>query len=371
VRILHATKRYPDASGGDAVVVDQLERHQSAAGHQVFVLTSNNADIRSGPRITKFGWPLDAREIDVIGFKRTLTLFAMMLYAFWYLRRLRPDVIHTHTADFGFALAPAARLYGIPTINTCHSITFNNPALPAVKRWLEKSLLRHARHRLLLTPNPAFVAELAAVGLRPARYWPNTVDVGAFTPHRRFVAGTGEFRFLYVGRLDPLKGIDLLIDSFADLARTEPDCVLVVVGDGLDPDVYQRRAAAAGVGPQVRFVGRQSAAEVREQYAGADAFVFPSLHESGPLVLLEAWAAGLPVVITEVGIVAGVCRDGEDALVVPAGDRQALTAALVRIRAEDSLRDRLGAAGRERVTQEFSQEAAGRGLLDVYRSLAR
>ncbi len=120
MKVLHLTKKYPNCYAGDSVVVWQLVTHQEASGDDVHILTSNCQEILDTPQIKKIGLPIAPTSIDAINLKRILTLAWLIPWSFWYLRRLQPDIIHSHSADFGFGVSLAARLYGIPIINTCH-----------------------------------------------------------------------------------------------------------------------------------------------------------------------------------------------------------------------------------------------------------
>ncbi len=153
-------------------------------------------------------------------------------------------------------------------------------------------------------------------------------------------------RLLYVGRLDGRKGIDVAIDALARL----PGAVLTVVGGG-DPGEDARlraRAARLGVEERVRWEGQRSRAALLEAYAACDAVLFPvRWEEPWGLVPLEAMARGRPVVASGRGGSGEYLRDGENCLLSPAGDAEALAACVRRLAAEPALRARLRAGGLE------------------------
>lgn len=364
MRILHATKRYPNSTGGDGIVVSNLQRYQERSGHEVFVMTSNCPDIVDGPRVTKFGPPIVSADLDVINARRIVTLLGMLCYAFWFLRRVKPDIIHTHCPDFAFALSFAARLYRIPTINTCHGVSFNDSSFSAAKRHLEVFLLRSARHRLIITVDAAALPDFDAIGLGPVVYHPNAVEPDGFLPCRP--APEGRVRMLYVGRLAPVKGIPILLKAFREVLLRNPNVELQLAGPGRELDDYRGLATQLGVSHRVTFLGRRCPEELAELYASSDIFVLPSLYEGFALVILEAWASSLPVVVTRVGNVPEVCVDESDALVVPPGDPAALAAALERLVKDGELRDWLGRRGRDKIETTYNYAATSRLLERVY-----
>jgi glycosyltransferase involved in cell wall biosynthesis len=369
MRILHATKRFPDSSGGDGAVVSNLRTYQTRAGHDVHVLTSNCPQILDAHQVRKFGLRIESAQIDQINLRRILTLAWLTVSAFWMLRRVKPDIIHSHTMDFGYALSFAARLYRIPSVHTAHGISFGNPQFPMAKQKLEVFLVKHAGHRQLMTVDAPSLAAFADVGLPDVLFLPNAVEPSAFRQHRAEPAG--RFRMLFAGRLEPVKGIPVLLEAMAMLAERHPEVELQLAGVGSREQEYRAIAARLGLAGQVTFLGRTPRAEMADRFAESDLFVLPSLHEGFPIVLLEAWAAGLPAVLTNVGAVPDVCVDGQDALVVEPGDAAGLAKALERAVGDGDLRGRLGANGRAKVESTYNYGSTTQALEAIYaRALA-
>ena len=179
---------------------------------------------------------------------------------------------------------------------------------------------------------PSCGLEGASVGLREPR-------------RRRLGLAEADPLLLFLGRLVPVKGIDLLLDACAGLPVE-----LLVVGDGPERPSLERRAAALGV--RARFLGEQTGEDKAGWLAAADVLVLPSRvlpdgrTESAPLVLLEAMAAGVPVLATRVGGNPDLITEGENGLLVPPGEAAPLRAALEQLLAGPGLRRRLAEAGR-------------------------
>ena len=163
-----------------------------------------------------------------------------------------------------------------------------------------------------------------------------------------------------VARLDPVKDLGTLLRAVRHASKAVPDLVLAVVGDGPERDALERAAAAVDLGTTVRFLGHRDNA--RWWLAGADIYVNSSISEGISLTILEAMAAGLPVVATSVGGTPEVV-DGSCGLLVPARDPDRLAEALVALGGDRGLRLRLGAAARSRVLASFSLDR----MVDTYR----
>jgi len=182
----------------------------------------------------------------------------------------------------------------------------------------------------------------------------------------------GPARLLYVGRLAPEKGLEVLFDALRRMrAAGAPAPVLTIVGDDFFGSTYgaelRRATEASDLAPAVRFLGHVPyGPRLLEIYDAHDALVLPSFTEGFPQVLLEAMARGAPIVATAVGGVPRLVKDGVNGLLVPPGDPAALAAALARLGAEPALAAALAARGLEtarRFTSEVQVAAVG-GFLD-------
>jgi glycosyltransferase involved in cell wall biosynthesis len=170
-----------------------------------------------------------------------------------------------------------------------------------------------------------------------------------------------------VGRLVPVKGISYLIAALPEIIRAVPSAQLVVVGDGPERDPLERQARHLGMAGQVRFVGWRS--DLERIYPDLDVVVLPSLREGTPVVLIEAMAAGRPVVATRVGGVPDVVADGDTGLLVPSRDPRALAEAVAKILQGTLLARRLGDAGRVSVITRFAIVRLATDMEGFYRVL--
>lgn len=178
----------------------------------------------------------------------------------------------------------------------------------------------------------------------------------------RLPAPSGPLRVLCVGRLVPDKGQLLLLEAVAELHGRGVSVELSLVGDGPDADALRAGAARLGIADAVTFLGSRSPAEVASLYRSADVFCLPSFAEGLPVVLMEAMAAGLPVVTTRIAGVSELVEDGVTGAVVSAGRVDLLTGALERLAADPQLRVQWGSEGRERVRREYDIDTSARRL---------
>ena len=208
---------------------------------------------------------------------------------------------------------------------------------------------------------------------------PNGVDTTRFGPdvatrvrERRRLGYDDATRVLLVcGALTPQKGVDVAIEALARLARRDPRVQLVVAGEGPHRAALQRRARTKGVEQLVRFVGAVPADLMPGLYNAADVFLFPTVRvEAFGMVTAEAMATGLPVVVSRVGAIPEVVRDGESGVLVPPGDVDALTAAIEGVLADPERAAALGRRGRERALSTFTLHSRIDRVLAIFEAVA-
>ncbi|MFQ5689752.1 MAG: glycosyltransferase family 4 protein [Gemmatimonadota bacterium] len=221
---------------------------------------------------------------------------------------------------------------------------------------LERRNVRRAA-RVIVTSRYCHHAALSAYGLRPerVRVVPEGIDLRAWSfpsrEARRPGRSDAETRtILCVGRQYPRKNTTTLLRALPEILRHIPEARLRLVGGGPQIPVLRTLAARLGISGRTTFVGELAdSAAVRAEYERADLFCHPSLQEGFGIVLLEAMAAGLPIVASRAGAIPEVVPDGVAGLLVDGRSPSALAAALVRLLRDPLLASRMGAAGRRRV----------------------
>ena len=273
----------------------------------------------------------------------------------------RPDVLHLHEPLVPGPALTALLAGSVPAVGTFHA----SGRVPAYV-WLRPAVRAVARRiglRTAVSPEARALAERWLGGA--CHVLPNGVEVARFAkadpwPAPDTPGGTGR-AILFVGRHEPRKGLEVLLEAFA---RLERDAVLWVAGEGLNTT-----ALAASAPPGVEWLGRISDEELAQRLRTAAVFCAPSLHgESFGVVLLEAMAAGTPVVASDIAGYRDVARDGREAVLVPGGDVGALTEGLRRVLDDPTLAARLVEAGAARAAG-FSMERLAARYADLYESL--
>ena len=214
--------------------------------------------------------------------------------------------------------------------------------------------LRQAPFRL--TPDASVhvvpvYTDVAALGFAPEQM--SAADRRTFDALRTQLREqyAGHFNILTVSRLIPVKNISLQLDALTLLVDETPSLMLHIVGEGSARDSLQREVERRGIGAHVQFHGAQYRAALGAHFAHADCFVLSSDAEGWGMVAIEAAAAGLPIIMTDVGCAGTVIKDEESGLVVPVGDREALAAAIRRIVHEPQLRAALSARAQQTLVE--------------------
>jgi len=368
MKIMHVCKKYPRASGGDAVVVSHLEKEQHAAGHKVVVVTSNCDDIQNAPNVYKFGFKDTPANLDAITPKRIASLVVLFFRIFGILRTERPDVIHTHSIDMAFVVSIAARLYGVPVVHTFHIVTFYDAHHSLLRRKIELWLAKKAQLRAATAPNNYDVNKLHEAGLVQTKLLDNGVDLSFWGEHVS-APEVEDFVFLAVGRLERQKGYEYLIKAASLLAHSLPVAFRVIIaGDGSQKAHLRELIKSQHVEDIVTLVGNKSAKQLRSLYAFTDAAVFPSLYETTPITLLEAWAAGVPVIVSSVGILRDAPKHFDAAYVVPPGDEEVLLDAMGRCIIATQEREHIATRGYEEAAR-YSWPKIAQTAETIYRSV--
>jgi glycosyltransferase involved in cell wall biosynthesis len=178
-------------------------------------------------------------------------------------------------------------------------------------------------------------------------------------------------RILFLGRLAPKKRVSDLIDAYAQLAPAHPESELVIVGVGPLKADLERQVARLDLGSRVRFEGRVPDSAIPEYYASASLFVLPSVWEGHPLTLLEAWAAGTPVIATDVEGIAEFVTHGETGYLVPPESADDLASALRYALDDESEAREWGRRGRVLAAEEYSWSGVAERTDELYREAIR
>lgn len=347
LRVLLYTAAPRSAAGGVQNALTLLERGLRRRGHAVRTAWSEPGD-DDAPAL-----PLRLRD------PRGFAAFAAEL------RRFRPDVVNIHfvTGQSAYVLL-AARMFRFKTVLSAHGSDILRPRR-SVARLLPLMLsgadaitavsedLRHAIRRL----SPQAGARVRII--------PNGIDVEFWSKAERRAPAPP--RIVAVGRLERVKGFDLLLEAFARVRAREPQARLDLIGEGAEAAALRAQAARLRVSDAVSFLGRLDREGVRDRLSEAAAFALPSRSEGMPLTLLEAMAAGAPIAAAAVGAIPETLQGGAGLLVRPQ-DAAALGEALISLLAAPKAAAAMAARARARA-RALGADAACEAFEQVYGEL--
>jgi glycosyltransferase involved in cell wall biosynthesis len=373
MRIGIVSETYPPQINGVALTVHGLAAGLAARGHSIELVRPRQRDaLEDEPGIT-------VQEVRGMALPRYPGLrlglpAGRLLRERW--RRLRPDALYVATeGPLGYSALRAAVRLGIPVATGFHT-RFDSYAphyglgmlAPAVRRYLCRF---HCRADATLVPTAALAEELRDLGVGNVRLLQRAVDTAQFHPawrdaelRARWGADGSTPVVLYVGRIAAEKNLALAVQAFRAVQQRMPAARYVWVGDGPE------RAALAAAHPDFIFAGVQRGEALARHYASADTFLFPSLSETFGNVILEALAAGLPVVAFDQGAAHDHLHHAHNGYVIAPGDTEGFIAAAATLACNPGLIRHMGRAARASV-ERLSPDLVLREFETLLRGLAR
>lgn len=373
----YPTDRYP---GGGVFCREQALALNADARFYVFVLFVDRMPVRDWLHVQ--GKRRGLRQEHGVRIYRLpmprLPLLWMVLYPLWTLYgaiRLsrygfRPELIHAHVAvPAGLGAVLLGKLLGVPVVVTEHTSPFSMLMRNPVAAFATCLALRSA-DRVVAVSRSLRTEILSYPQLRRnIEIVPNVVDVVKIAASKSHTAHDKPLRLLFVGEMETRrKGVSYLLKAVLLLRQRGVNVVLDLVGGGRRQAQYEARAHRLGVASVCRFHGAVPHGEVMRFFSRAQLFVLPSLAESFGVVLIEAMAAGIPVVATRSGGPEEIVTDDVGTL-VPPRDPQALAAAIEEIipRLDDFSSSRLRSIAEER----YGQAALAERLFNLYKEVIR
>ena len=363
------SQSYYPRYGGVTEHVHHTAEELRRRGHDVTIITSHfrRGEATSAPGVERIGYnlliPFNGAFVDLaVGFRLRSQIRAL-------LRRYDFDLLHTHAP-----LVPTLPLLAVetaecPQVGTFHTTGGPSRLLDWTRGWLEPRMRRLDARIAVSDTAREFVSRYV-----PGDYHviPNGVDVERFhpgvEPFERW-REPGRVNLLFVGRLDPRKGVQVLLDAMPEVVeRTRGRARLLVVGDSYLRGKFE--ASVAGPArPHVHFLGHVPSADLARWYATGDLFVSPALgNESFGIVLAEAMASGRAVVASDIPGYRSVVQPGVNGVVVPPGDAGALARTLTSLVEDDDRRNALAQRGRARAL-EFAWPRVTDRIESVYRDV--
>ncbi|MFZ2886379.1 MAG: glycosyltransferase family 4 protein [Minisyncoccia bacterium] len=305
------------------------------------------------------------RTVPILGLGRDVRLFSDLRAFFDVLsivRRERPDILHLNSSKVGALGALAGRLCGVKRIIfTAHGWAFEEDRARLVRTLIKAIswftiLLSHQtiavsekmRDEMRRLPGTRSIRVIHN-GIAPTRLLPREEAQHFFAEHGiptdRILVGT-------IAELHPIKDLDYAIEAIARLRDRGMEMAFIIMGDGEEREKLTRLVQERDLNGSVFFLG--FVPDAARYLAGLDVFTMTSLYEGLNFAILEAGAAGLPVVATHVGGIPEIIENGVTGILVPARDPSAISTAVHSLLTEDKLRERYGVALAERVHAHFS-----------------
>lgn len=359
-------------TGGMNVYVRELAETLGTQGIEVDIYTRKSApdqpevDVSLGKNVRVIHVPCGpAQVIDPDAVYPYLSQFTAGVFAFIAKDPVQYDIIYSHYWLSGWVANKLKEVWNIPIVQMFHTLGHMKNRISAVKTPLPDVRIGTERQivdwaDVIIAATPAEYNQLLWLyhaDRRKIAIIPPGVKREMFKPiPQRFARqqlGVDDVcqLLLFVGRIEPLKAVDTILEALAIIQKTHPEalcnsCFAVVGGNPDDPDSELARlfgmVKALGLDEVVRFMGAKSHELLPYYYASATAVIMPSDYESFGMVALEAMASGTPVIATEVGGLAFLVRDGETGYLVPVRDPQALAERILTLLTDCQTRQTLG-----------------------------
>lgn len=395
MKILHLSSEYPPQNVfGLGRYVEELAAAQAELGHDMEVITNSHGGkesdvIRSGVRIRRVHFPPPP--------KATVTSAMILHFNLQVVERCVEqrfggedcsyDIVNCHDWLTFPAAFHLGRLLKVPIVTTIHDVIFNKVCgrafaaedayVAGVENWA-----CHTSGRVIVLSNTVRAEAVKAYHASPERVCvvPGGVgikpidasDMPGIREWRRSKAEDNEALLVYVGRLDPEKGIWSLLNAAKRLKAARPSgWRLAVIGSGSLSERAKKQAVADALQDHVSLVGYVPFDQLRLVYAAADVVVVPSEYEPFGLVALEAQRIGTPVIVADTGGLRETLAQTGGGVSFPPGNDAELAAAMEQTLSSDDLRAELGSRGQVRVEQLFGWSMLAEKITDVYADALR
>jgi len=290
------------------------------------------------------------------------------------IKQKKIDVIHAHNATAWFYVTWASILTGVPIVYTEHDRSFPTPlrlkyfhyffgkyatAVIAVSKAVKKNLEKYEHIKNV---------KVIYNGIDPDLFKPASIEEKVLKK-KQLGLNKNDFVLGNVGRMDYWKNQRILIEILPDLKKISPQIKLILVGGGEEEGNLKKSAIKKGAKNDVIFLGQRS--EVNQILKAFDIFVFPSLTEGLPLVVIEAMATGLPIVASYVGGIPELVVNGETGFLVSPTSKEEIKEAIIKLLNNPELRKEMGQIARKRFEAHFSLPQMVQKYIEVYEEVVR
>lgn len=329
----------PKWLAGTEIATYNLADHLARRGHEVHVITSHDAGLpklseENGFSVHRIAWP-NIRFIGIVTFWVKICL---------KIRTIKPDVFHAQSLLCGIPAVAAKKFLKIPFVVWGQGSDIYLPG--RFTRMTSKPILQNADAVLALTED--MKQKMREICDRDISVVPNGIDLERFKISSGGKKEGNAKTIIFVGRLHPVKGVQYLIEAMAIVHQQMPDVKLVIVGDGMERARLEEFAEKLNLNGCIQFAGQVPQESIPRFMHQADVFVLSSLSESFGIVNLEAMAAGLPIVATNVGGIPDIVEEGVNGYLVNAKNPDEIAERVLIFLQNDEMREEISANNREK-----------------------
>lgn len=375
-------------------------RFLAKKGVEVHVITQHNTgaareEIIEGVHVHRFRW-LKPKEFKALiyfsglvdNFRLLTYLISLFFTLIWITKKYDLKLYHAHhTIPTGFVAIVIAKIMRVPVVVTAHLMDITTHGADAgplenikdfesnfIFRRLIRFSLNSSNKIIAVSGDLASKIELMGIN-KDITILRNAVDISRFKPSKniemrhKHKIEDHEVLILFIGHLEPFKGIFELLDAFNSIKTKHENCKLMIIGEGHDEQRVKETVSNFELDNSVIFKGKVSPETIQNYYQMADIFTLPSYTEGLPLVVIESMACGLPVVVSTVGGIPELVKDEDNGFLVPPRDSLSLTRKLERLVDSEKLRIKIGNRALETVDDEFNIDKKVDKMIDMYNKL--
>lgn len=368
-------------------------------GIDVHVITQYNTGAAyeeevDGIKVHRFKW-LNPKKFKALiyfhGLKDNFRLLTYLISLFFNLmgicRKYNIDVIHAHhTIPAGFIGVIIGKIMRIPVITTAHLMDITTHGtdegpLENIKdfesnffyRKLIIFTLNSSEKIITVSSDLAKIINQMEIDSNKVTVLRNAVDISRFKPiknvsmRKEYNIKENEILILFIGHLEPFKGIFELLNAFKKIIKK--NVKLIIIGEGHSENEVKEIVSKYNLTDKIIFTGKVSPNVIQNYYQMADIFTLPSYTEGLPLVVIEAMACGLPVIVSNVGGIPEIAKDNINGFVIPPRDDEKLTQKLNILVNNEKLREEFGKMSFKKIDEEFNIDKKVIKLIDLYKSL--
>lgn len=387
MKIVISTDVYYPMINGVAVFSKNLATGLKKRGHQVMVLApsiSGKFSVEKDPNCNftivrlkstrMYLYPDQIEKIPndkkILGIKIPQFLYKNGLHVSYnpysdikrVLEDFKPDIIHNQTSGpLALAIFRYAKKRNVPIVMTDHTYPDNLTQQVKLPKFAKKpinaamnayfmSFLRRSEYATL--PTKQAITDLLPKNHHsfkvPVEALSNGIDLSHFTKgpaseeiYKKYAIPKNVPIILYVGRIDPEKSLDILVNSFKKLLKEAPKAHLVMVGDGTAREKLEKMIKRKKLGSQTHFIGRVVGEDLSQIYRTGTVFVITSKTETQSIVLMEAMASGLPAIAVNAGAVTELVKDGENGFIFEPNDTAGIASGINTIISNKELREKM------------------------------